>query len=255
MFLSFEQAKIRLRYLEKRLEKLPKGKVTERVEHGYSCKTVWVKEFAGHSKYNRKYYSIKCDPGASLLPLVEESSGLIREVDDLKRKMEAAGLEVRIVSQIKRRNEPVKMNRKYFEELKKTEDSNPMEKINPIEHNGILMRSKGEALIATKLDELGLEYTYESKVFIGRDVYPDFSVYIPEIDKVFFIEFMGGMSDQKYRFNGDFKFSEYAGYGFMNGRDIIFICENDGDKADVELLEAQINALIMANTEVRKETS
>ena len=253
MFLSSEQAKIRLEYLEKRLAKLPKGKVTKRKQHSYAYPVVWINDFPNHQEYANKYFSIKRSPGNKLLPLVEESCSIGHEIEEILSRLRSAGCEVRIVSSIKRRNEPVKMDRKYFEELKKTADSNPMEKINPIEHNGILMRSKGEALIATKLDELGLEYTYESRVNIGRDVYPDFSVYIPEIDKVFFIEFMGGMSDQKYRFNGDFKFSEYAGYGFMNGRDIIFICENDGDKADVELLEAQINALIMANTEVKRE--
>ena len=255
MFLSFEQAKIRLRYLEKRLAKLPRGKVTERIQHGYFSKSVWVTKYPNNSKYEYKYYSINCEPGSSLKPLVEESSGLIREVDDLKRNLEAAGLEVRIVSSIKRRNEPVKMDRKYFEELKKTADSNPKEKVNPIEHNGILMRSKGEALIATKLDELGLEYTYESRVNIGHNVYPDFSVYIPEIDKVFFIEFMGAFGNYDYDMSAGSKFSDYAKYGFINGRDIIFICETDVNKADVELLEAQINALILANTEVKKQSS
>ena len=49
------------------------------------------------------------------------------------------------------------------------------------------------------------------------------------------------------------KFSDYADYGYINGRDIIFICETDVNKADVDLLEAQINALIMANTEVKRQ--
>ena len=254
MFLSFEQAKIRLRYLEKRLEKLPKGKITVRKQHGHANKAVWVTKFPNHSKYEYKYYSINCEPGSSLKPLIEESSGLIREVDDLKRNLEAAGLEVRIVSSIKRRNEPVKMDRKYFEELKKTADSNPVPKTNPIEHNGILMRSKGEALIATKLDELGLEYTYESRVNIGHNVYPDFSVYIPEIDKVFFIEFMGGFGGFEYNMTAGNKFSDYATYGFINGRDIIYMCETDINKADLDLLETLINALILANTEVKKQS-
>lgn len=252
MFLSFEQAKLRLTYLEKRLEKLPRGNVAERSQHGYVSKLVWVKSFPMNRKYDRHYYSANREPGSTLLPLVEESCELLREIEDLQKKLDSAGHEVRCISKVKRRNEPVRMGRKYFDELKRVADSNPLEKTNPVEHNGILMRSKGEALIAAKLDELGLEYIYEPRVNIGRDVYPDFCVYIPEIDKVFFIEFMGAMSSINYRYNADYKFADYAGYGFMAGRDIIFICENDSDKADVDLLEAQINALIMANTEVKK---
>ena len=255
MFLSSEQAKIRLEYLEKRLEKLPKGKITEYKQHGYDCKMVWIREFPDQTKYNRKHYSIRREPGATLMPLVEESCSISREIEDIIKQLRNKENEVRCVSKIKRRNEPVKMNRKFFDELKKTEDSNPFPKTNPVEYKGILFRSKGEMIIAQKLDELGLEYSYESRLNIGRDVYPDFSVYIPELDKVFFIEFMGGFGNFEYNMSSGNKFADYATYGYINGRDIIFLCETNENKADVELLEAQINALIMANTEVRKKTS
>ena len=252
MFLSFEQAKIRLDYLEKRLKKLPRGKITEVTQHGYNCKMVWIREFPDHKKYNRKHYSIKREPGATLLPLVEESLSIGREIEEIFKKLRDKENEARCLSNIKRRNEPVLMNRSFFEQLKKTADSNPIPKTNPIEYKGILFRSKGEMIVAQKLDELGLEYTYESRVNIGRDVYPDFSVYIPELDKVFFIEFMGGFGSFEYNMSSGNKFADYSTYGFINGRDIIFLCETNENKADVELLEAQINALIMANTEVKK---
>ena len=255
MFLSFEQAKIRLRYLEKRLEKLPKGKVTERVEHGKKRELVWIRTYPYAPSYNRRYYYTTKEPGISLMTKVVESSRIETEIQEIIERLRTSRDEVRCVSRIKRRNEPVTMNRKFFDELKKTEDSNPYPKTNPVEYNGILFRSKGEMLIAQKLDELGLEYSYESRLNIGRDVYPDFSVYISEIDKVFFIEFMGGFGNSEYNMSSGNKFSDYANYGYINGRDIIFICETDVNKADVELLEAQINALIMANTEVRKKTS
>ena len=61
--------------------------------------------------------------------------------------------------------------------------------------------------------------------------------------------------NSEYNMSSGNKFSDYANYGYINGRDIIFICETDVNKADVELLEAQINALIMANTEVKKQLS
>jgi len=255
MFLSFEQAKIRLDYLEKRLKKLPRGKVTEVTQHGSSREVVWVSTCPGAPQYNRKHYSIKREPGATLLPLVEESCSISHEIEEIIKKLRDSENKVRCLSKIKRRNEPVLMNRKYFEQLKKTADSNPVPKTNPVEYKGILFRSKGEMIVAQKLDELGLEYTYESRVNIGRDVYPDFSVYIPELDKVFFIEFMGGFGSFEYNMSSGNKFADYSTYGFINGRDIIFLCETNENKADVELLEAQINALIMANTEVKKQLS
>ena len=252
MHLSFEHAQIRYNYLKNLIKQLPQGRVSKIVRGDKEYTRVRIKEFRAHPEYNGKYYSTTTLPGSKLLPLVQRFTLAEQELEELKYYLDSCTCPHRVNSRLKRRNEPVSMDREFFEELKKTEDSNPMEKINPIEHNGILMRSKGEALIATKLDELGLEYTYESRVYIGRFVFPDFSVYIPEIDKVFFIEFMGALSDPKYRVNGDFKFTEYGGYGYMNGRDIIYICENDSDKADVDLLETLINALIMANTEVKK---
>ena len=62
-----------------------------------------------------------------------------------------------------------------------------------------------------------------------------------------------GFGNYEYNMTAGKKFSDYADYGYINGRDIIFICETDVNKADVDLLEAQINALIMANTEVKKD--
>ena len=160
MFLSSEQAKIRLEYLEKRLKKLPKGRVKDRKQHNYSYPVVWIHDFPNHKEYVNRYYSIKREPGCRLLPLVEESNRIANEIEEILSRLRSSDSEKRYVSKTKRRNEPVSMNRAFFEELKKTADSNPVPKTNPIEHNGILMRSKGEALIATKLDELGLEYTW-----------------------------------------------------------------------------------------------
>ena len=86
----------------------------------------------------------------------------------------------------------------------------------------------------------------------NKTVYPDFSVYLPEIDKVIFIEFMGRMDDRDYILDAGERFKFYGYKGFMVGRDVIFICETDKSAFDTGMLNIWINALIMANTEVAK---
>ena len=155
-----------------------------------------------------------------------------------------------VKSGLKRRGEPVPLNRAYYDELKKTEDSNTYPKpANAIEHNGILMRSKGEKIIAQHLDKLHLEYCYEPSVRLKNKFNPDFAVYVPEIDKVFFIEFMGALSDRDYLYKAGEKFKTCAHNDLIVGRDVLFICETDNEAADMDLLDAMINALITANTE------
>ena len=99
---------------------------------------------------------------------------------------------------------------------------------------------------------LGLEYVYEPGFLIDGNeyVYPDFAVYLPEIDKMFFVEFMGALGKTNYLYKAGERFKMYLSYGFVPGRDIILICENDINRLDMETVDSMIASLVIANTEV-----
>ena len=250
MILSEEHGRLRLRYLQRLLKRLPEGNIVAHVSHGKKYKRVHIRSYPNHPEYTGRYFSANRLPGIELAKQVEQYESVSNEIKDIRKQLIRLSREERVRSDLKRRGEPVHLNREYYDELKKTEDSNTYPKPqNAIEHNGILMRSRGEKIIAQHLDKLQLEYCYEPSVRLKTGFSPDFAVYIPEIDKVFFIEFMGALSDRDYLYKAGEKFKTCAHNDLIVGRDVLFICETDNEAADMDLLDAMINALITANTE------
>lgn len=250
MYLSEEQGLIRLQYLQNKLKTLPVGKITERSSHGKKYEAVYIHYHPKDPSIRRKYFSLSTKHGRSLARLVKESIAVQKEITDIQFRLKSDIRKPRINSPMKRRTEPQKMNRAFFDELKKTEDSNPYEKpADAIEHNGILMRTKGEKILAEHFDFRGLEYAYEPGLWLDSYIYPDFAIYIPEIDKVIFVEFMGAFDKPKYLYRSGEKFKDYMSHGYMLGRDVIMICETGNNRVDMETVDIMINAAIMANTQ------
>ena len=254
MFLSEEQAKLRIDYLNKQIDSLPEGHLYERTSRGKTYSAIWIKSYPKNSKYSHRYFSTTRSPGKDLAELALKRAKLVDEVNTLLMQIGINRETRRRISVVARRGEPVKMDYEFFCKLKKTEDTNTYPKPKKCyEYKGILFRSKSEQVIAEYLDKMGYPYSYESRLTMGnKTVYPDFSVYIPEIDKVIFIEFMGRMDDRDYILDAGERFKFYGYRGFMVGRDVIFICETDTNAFDTGMLNIWINALIMANTEVAK---
>ena len=254
MFLSEEQAKLRIDYLNKQIDSLPEGHLYERTTRGKTYSAIWIKSYPKNSKYSHRYFSTSRSPGKELAALALKRSTLVDEVNTLLMQIGINRETRRRISVVARRGEPVKMDYEFFCKLKKTEDTNTYPKPKKCyEYKGILFRSKSEQVIAEYLDKMGYPYSYESRLTMGnKTVYPDFSVYLPEIDKVIFIEFMGRMDDRDYILDAGERFKFYGYKGFMVGRDVIFICETDKSAFDTGMLNIWINALIMANTEVAK---
>ena len=251
MFLSEEQAKLRIDYLNKQIAELPEGHLHDLMSRGQKFKSVWVKKHPDNPKYNNHYFRTSRSPGKELAPLVRKRATLVNEVNSLLTQIGINRKLRRHISVVARRGEPVKMDYEYFCQLKKTEDSNTYPKPDKCyEYKGILMRSKSEQIIAEHIDKMGYPYAYEPKLTVGfKTVYPDFAVYIPEIDKVIFIEFMGRMDGIDYLDDAGNKFKFYGNKGFMVGRDVIFICENERSAFDTSMLDAWINAIIMVHSE------
>ena len=248
--MTYEHIRMRMEYLEGRLRRLPKGMIMTRKKNGKDYTVVYISDYPDHPKYKYKRFSTTRSPGSKLAKMVAEHNNILSELTELKVFIKSAKTP-RKISKTKRRSEPVKMDRSFFESLKLCADSNPYDKpANAVEYKGILMRTKGEVMIAQRLDQLHYEYIYEPRIWAGHNIYPDFAVYIPEIDRVIFIEYMGALSNPSYLPSAGEKFKAFAGIGYIVGRDVIFICETDNSATDLELLEAQLSAVVMANTEL-----
>ncbi|MCR5592756.1 MAG: hypothetical protein K6F79_03255 [Saccharofermentans sp.] len=241
MYLSYEQAQLRKEYILRCLKKLARGKVSLRQG---KYETVYVSRCPGHPEYNRRRFSTNTERGRRLKSQVELRRKLQSElpsVDAYLKNPPPAG-EVAATT----------LNYDTFFLLATTANSNPfpLPKYAP-EYNGIKYRSKSEALIAKTIDDMNYEFLYEPSTvtcFEHASIYPDFAVYVPEIDKVFFIEHFGKWGDIDYTRKAHERIDEYIANGLLPGRDVIFTYESDEIPFDPGVLMHQINALILANT-------
>lgn len=82
-------------------------------------------------------------------------------------------------------------------------------------YQGVNYRSKSEMLIAMALTSYGIEFKYESKMYVnGRYIYPDFVIRRPKDGKVFIWEHFGKMQDDEYRYKNINRIEEYHQEGF-----------------------------------------
>ncbi len=251
-FLSEDHGRIRIKFLQQQLKHLPAGKITVKKCRGKDYDVVYISSFAEHPQFAGCYFSLNKEPGISLSRLIRQYNEITNEIGELQGMIKDRNDICRISSVNKRRNEPQPMGKDFFEDLKKKQDTNTFPKPpDAIEHNGILLRTKGEKILAEHFDRLGLEYVYEPGFLIdGHEfIYPDFAIYLPEIDKVFFLEYMGALGRNNYLYKAGERFKMYLSYGYVPGRDIIYICENDINRLDMETVDSMIASLVIANTE------
>ncbi|MBR4019786.1 MAG: hypothetical protein IKI99_00575 [Firmicutes bacterium] len=81
--------------------------------------------------------------------------------------------------------------------------------------NGIRFASKSEMLIAMALTSYGIEFKYESKMYVnGRYIYPDFVIKRPKDDKIFIWEHFGKMQEDDYRRKNINRIEEFHQVGY-----------------------------------------
>ncbi len=92
---------------------------------------------------------------------------------------------------------------------------------------GYQVRSKSEVFISEALDEVGFAYRYECELRLnnGRVIYPDFTVCLPEENRLVYIEHFGLMDDPEYAMKALVRLQEYADSGIILGRDLFYTME------------------------------
>ena len=169
----------------------------------------------------------------------------LREELTLKRKiLRAAQAVSRVSPRIRVRAVNTIFNRNYFYSLvTRASLEGPS---GDYIHNGIAMKSRGEVIVAQILDSLDMTYKYEAQIVMnGKVFYPDFTVYLPEFGRCFFIEFMG-MLDRKDYVDDNFtnKVPNYIKGGMRINTDLLLLCGDETSMESVEAMKEEIIALI-----------
>ncbi len=91
---------------------------------------------------------------------------------------------------------------------------------------GLSVRSKAEAMIASRLHSHKIPFRYECVLYLGgRPVYPDFTIRHPETGETYYWEHMGLLEDPTYSQRAGEKITRYAKAGFYINRSLIITDE------------------------------
>ena len=141
------------------------------------------------------------------------------------------------------------MNKAFFDSLKN--DANtmyPKPMLYPF--NGIQYRSDVERQIAIVYTEIGVPFKYEPELWIAgmnRPVYPDFVLYIPELDTCKIHEHYGMMNVAKYVRDAKIKSNSYIDAGLLLDQDVFFTYNTEDLPFDLRYVVAKLNAIVFGN--------
>lgn len=107
--------------------------------------------------------------------------------------------------------------------------------------NGILVRSKSEALTAMLLYTNKIPFRYECALTLGDiKFYPDFTILHPKTDRIFYWEHFGLMDSPGYRQNIFSKQQVYATHGILPTIQLLTTYESQMHPLNTELVEKMI---------------
>lgn len=138
------------------------------------------------------------------------------------------------------------MNKAYFDSLKN--DANK-DHPKPLDYpfNGIYYRSAAEREIAIFYTENNIPFKYEPEVSIKGIpgfIYPDFVIYIPELDNCKFHEHFGMKDSARYLAITNTKYYNYTNAGLVPELDIIFTHDVKEIPFDIRAVSYKLNAVI-----------
>ena len=112
--------------------------------------------------------------------------------------------------------------------------------------SGNKMRSRGEIIIASRLEFFGIPYRYEARIphpDVNR--VPDFTIRRPRDGKIFYWEHLGKTSDARYLEDNIRKLREYAEIGITPWDNLIITYDQDDGGIDVKRIDAVIKGWLL----------
>ena len=115
----------------------------------------------------------------------------------------------------------------------------------PTEYNGIKYRSKNEQMVAVLLDELGIEFKYETelKVTDYLTILPDLLINNRAADRCFYLEIIGAPDEPDINDKVGGRTAKYITAGLLPGEDFIMLFAPDSHSFDIK--KAQLMILLM----------
>ncbi|MBO4426300.1 MAG: hypothetical protein J5776_04770 [Clostridiales bacterium] len=142
--------------------------------------------------------------------------------------------------------EKVCLDKQYFDSLV-NDSNNDRSKPTYYPFNGVFYRSAAEKDIAILYTQLGIPFKYEPAVMLkglNRPIYPDFVIYIRELDNCKFHEHFGVRQSSNYLKETGFKYNNYTNAGLVPETDIIFTHDVEEIPFDIRSLTAKLNTAV-----------
>lgn len=143
-------------------------------------------------------------------------------------------------------NKHVVMDKVWFDSLKN--DANTKHaKPTDYPFNGIYYRSAAERDIAMFYTEMGIPFKYEPEVYIKgmvMPIYPDFVLYIEELDNCKFHEHFGIKNSVNYLRTTSIKYGNYTNAGLIPELDVLFTHDVEEIPFDIRYLSSKLNTAI-----------
>ena len=145
--------------------------------------------------------------------------------------------------------ETLVMNKAFFDSLKNDANTKyPKPMIYPF--NGIQYRSTFEKEAAMYYTEMDIPFKYEPEMYLfgsKKPQFPDFVLYIPELDTCKIHEHLGLMNYLSYSRELKLKCSTFIDAGLLLDQDVFFTYSDEDNPLDMGSLAAEINTSIFGS--------
>lgn len=244
-YIPKEYLALKINHCKKRLRELPKITMHEHKVNGIIRTRVVV---------DKHRYNLTSDNGEEYLKIMAERDELQRLLDVYNAiwnyfyKTPPPKYDPPRITRVLKTGSDDKsiLNKQFFDSLKNdANESYPKPMLYPF--NGIQYRSAAEKEIAKFYTDMGIPFKYEPEVkLIGmnKPQYPDFVLYIPELDTCKFHEHYGLMNLKNYTRDIKIKCSTYTDAGLLLDQDVYFTYNTEDKPLDVRYIAAKLNAVI-----------
>ena len=154
-------------------------------------------------------------------------------------------------------NTTVVMNKAFFDSLK-NDANTKYPKPTSYPFNGIYYRSAAEREIAIVYTEMGIPFKYEPELTImgvPGYIYPDFIIYIPELDNCKIHEHFGMRDSAQYLKITNIKYGNYTNAGLVPELDVIFTHDIDEIPFDIRAVSSKVNTSIYTTMIATKQNT
>ena len=260
LYLEKKKLETELNKVEKRLKKMPKGRICvrqkgNRVEYYYQQENETNTKTERNEKYMKKENIhivkriIQRDYDISLVKNIKKR---IKIIEDFLMKYTETN--VSIVYEKTTKNRRVLLEHaiisdeeyvKQWENVIYTGKNFPDNTTELYSNRGERVRSKSEKIIADRLQVLGIPYRYEYPLQLKNDItiYPDFTLLNIDTKEEIYLEHCGLMSEQSYVDNLIFKLKTYEKNGIYLGVNLFITYENNKHLFNAKLLDELVEKL------------